>query len=239
MPGLTLAAISILAAAGMLWVIRRTSDQAAIRRAKKLLRAGIYELRMFGDEPELIWRAQRRLLEGSFRFLGLMLRPMLVLVLPLTLLLIGLECLYGRRPLAIGESTIVTVRTKQPLELNARPPSLEAPAGIVIETPPVRVPARREFSWRIRAVAGVSGKLRVRGLDSACERRVESGAGMRFLGMRRPGWLPSDGPFEWMDIRYPPAEVRIFGLAFHWMVWFIGFSWTAAWMMAGWFRVTF
>jgi hypothetical protein len=43
----------------MLWVFRRISRQEAIRKTKSRLWACLFELRLFTDEPALVWRAQR------------------------------------------------------------------------------------------------------------------------------------------------------------------------------------
>jgi hypothetical protein len=58
-PLLSLGLISLLAGVVMLWVFRRVSNQGAIRVAKKRLQAHLYELRLFADEPRLVWRAQK------------------------------------------------------------------------------------------------------------------------------------------------------------------------------------
>jgi len=92
MPALaSLVPISILSGIGMLLVFRRTSDQAAVRLAKSLVTAHLLEFRLFMDEPRLILKAQRDLIVANARFLKLMLRPLLVLALPMALLLAAME----------------------------------------------------------------------------------------------------------------------------------------------------
>src|SRR5687768_14707878 len=96
---LTLAPISLLTGLGMLWVFQRFSNQAGIRRAKNRLGAHLMELRLFVDEPALVWRAQRDLIAANVRYIGLMLQPALILTIPLGLLLVAMEPYYGRMPL--------------------------------------------------------------------------------------------------------------------------------------------
>ena len=53
----TLGFVSILAGAVMLWAFGKFSSQDSIRRVKDRLKANMLEMRLFVDEPVLIWRA--------------------------------------------------------------------------------------------------------------------------------------------------------------------------------------
>ena len=243
-PALSLALIAVLAAIGMLWTVRRFSDQAAIRATRRRLRAHLYELRLFADEPGLIWRAQWQLLRLNLRYLRLMLRPALVLALPMILLLIHLDGFYGRTPLPVGKAAILTVQMKKALNR----PELHVPAGIVVETPAVRVESERQMSWRLRPLREVSGRLRLVLPDAVFEKQIEAGEQRRYLSVRRVSSLGellrhpgeprlSGGGVEWIEVRYPPAGVRLCGVEFHWLVWFLLVSLTAMWVLKERFRV--
>lgn len=65
---LLLAGIVLLCIA-MLWLFRRTSNQAAIRKVKRELHAHLYEMRLFIDEPLLIWKAKWGLIMANVRYL--------------------------------------------------------------------------------------------------------------------------------------------------------------------------
>jgi hypothetical protein len=239
-PALSLALIAVLAALGMLWTVRRYSDQEAIREVKRRLRAHLYELRLFADEPALIWRAQWQLLRFNLRYLRLMLRPALVLALPMALLLIHLDAFYGRTPLAVGKAAVVTIK----LTGSASVPALEAPAGIAVETPGVRLESEREVSWRLRPLREASGRLRFVFPEAAAEKQIEAGEQPRYLSARRVSSLgdsllnPAEPRLsgigvEWIEIRYPPAAVPFCGVQFHWLVWFLVVSLVAAWVLKG------
>ena len=89
----------------MLWVFARVSNQDAIRRTKKRLQAYLLELRLFGDEPALLWKSQKDLLRTNVRYLSLMLGPALILTVPVVILLfssrrgftVWLRCLWANR----------------------------------------------------------------------------------------------------------------------------------------------
>jgi hypothetical protein len=247
---LSLIPIGFLAGVGMLWVFRRMSNQEAIRNTKSRLWACLFELLLFTDEPVLVWRAQRDLLLANARYMALMLVPALVLALPMILLCGQLECFYGLTPLPLGETSIVTVQMKQPFDLKTPPPSLEAPDGIAVETPAVRVVSERQVSWRIRALRGTSGSLRVVLPKETVEKKIEMGQGIRYLSDRRVSsilellWHPAErrlptGPVEWIEVRYPSRTIHWLGLDLHWLVCLLLISMASALVLKRRFRVSF
>jgi hypothetical protein len=249
-PMLSLIPISLLLGALMLWVFRLTSNQTGIRRAKRRLQAHLYEMRLFADEPALIWRAQRGLLAANVRYIGLMLVPALVLTIPMVILFTHLEGFYGIEPLRPGQPAIVTVQLKTPLDPQLPPPSLQAPAGIAVETPAVRILGERQISWRIRPLRAVSGHLRVILPGQTVEKRIHAGPGPRYLSDRRVSaaldllWHPEEkqlpaGPVDWIEVGYPPATVHWLGLDLHWLVWLLLFSMLSALLLKGRFKVSF
>jgi hypothetical protein len=248
-PILTLAGIGFVVGIGMLWVFSRVSDQAKIVRTKKVLYAHLYELRLFGDEPRLIWRAQKGLLLGNLRYLGLMLRPAVILSIPMIFLLVQLEAFYGRELLPLGKPAIVTVQMSGPLDKHTAPPNLEAPAGIDVETLPVRILEQGQISWRIRPRQAISGDLRLVFPNGVYDKTVASGLGTRYLSERRVSSVfdlllyPSEkclpgGLVNWIEVRYPAAEVQFLGFRFHWLVWFLLFSMATALALKGRFGVS-
>jgi hypothetical protein len=155
--GARLAMLSAAAGIGMIWVFGKLSDQTRLRVVKRRVQAHLLEMRIFSDEPAVTWRAQRSLFRANLGYMGLVLRPVLCLALPMTFLLLHLEGFYGRAPLPVGREAVVTIAMRGPA---TTAPELIAPKGIVVETPPVRILDKDEVSWRIRPAAAVSGELR-------------------------------------------------------------------------------
>ncbi|MCD6302289.1 MAG: hypothetical protein J7M15_02050 [Anaerolineae bacterium] len=239
---------SIAAGVALLWVFSKTSNQPAIRATKKRLQARLLELRLYADDPRVVFQAQKYLLLENLRYFLLMLRPALFATLPMVLLLVVLEGFYGHRALMPGEAAIVTVQMRTPLP-DGPAPRLLAPDGVKVETPAVRDLDERQVSWRIRAEQSVNGQLRLLVAGREFRKRVAAGGGFRYLARRRvrlsPEWLlylgeaPLDGDaVEWIEIGYPPGEVSIFGLRMHWLIWFLVISMAAALLLKGKFRVT-
>jgi len=230
----SLTAIAAAAGAAMLWVFRRFSDQAAVALAKRRLWAYLYAFRLFGDEPSLIFRAQKQLLIWNGRYLALMLRPAAVMILPTLLLLTGLDAIYGHRPLAAGESTVVTAQFRSGSDVDGVAASLEG-HGIAVETPPVRIPEERQVCWRVRVTGAGDGSVVLRASGTVIRKTLQSGSGIRFIPERRVSspftWLRypgeslfADSPVSWIGIAYPPARIAVFSFEVHWLVWFLAVS---------------
>jgi len=244
-PMITLIPISILVGIGMLWVFARTSNPAAIKKIKSRLQAHLYEMRLFTDEPVLIWKAQWGLLAANAKYIGLMLVPALVATIPMVLIFAQLECYYGNSPLPIGREAIVTAHLKTP-----ESPSLKAPDGISVETPAVRANGGRVISWRVRALAPAKGDLELTFPSGNVAKSIRAGAGPQYVSDRRVGswtdWilhpgesrLP-DGPVESIEINYPSATVHALGIDMHWLIWLLIISMITALVFKNRFRVTF
>ena len=240
--------VSIVAGTVLLWLFSKVSNQRAIRATKKRLQARLLEMRLYGDDPKVVVRAQRALLGENLRYFALMLRPAMFAMLPMATLLVLMEGFYGQRPIAPGEQSIVTVQLAS-LSSDSAAPEIQTPDGIVVETPPVRDLADNQVSWRIRSDDSASGEIRVRVGKSEAGKRVVTGEGFHYLVSRRGSsafeWLlhPGEGllpnsNIKWIEVAYPPAEISYFGWKTHWLVWFLIFSMVAAFLMKSRFHVT-
>jgi hypothetical protein len=205
-------------------------------------------MRLFTDEPMLIWKAQWGLLTANAKYIGLMLVPALVASIPMILLFAQLECFYGHSPIQVGREAIVTAHMNAPAE--ADPPTLHAPQGIEVETPAVRADGGREISWRIRAVGPAKGDLDVVFLSGSVSKSIRAGVGPQYVSERRVSslldqiWYPgesrlSDTSVDWIEINYPSATVHALGMDLHWLIWLLIISMISALVFKNRFRVSF
>jgi len=247
-PMLTLIPLSVLVGIAMLWVFAHTSNPQAIKKVKARLQAHLYEMRLFTDEPVLIWKAQWGLLTANAKYIGLMLVPALVATIPMILIFAQMECFYGHAPIPVGREAIVTAHMKT-TDL-AEPPRLSAPNGIAVETPGVRADGGREISWRVRATGPVQGDLELAFPSARISKSIRTGAGPQYLSERRvssafdlalyPGERRlDDGPVDWIEIGYASVTVHALGIDMHWLIWLLIFSMISALVFKRHFRVTF
>lgn len=238
---ISLTVLSILTGLAILPVFGRFSNTAGISLAKRKIRAALYEFRLFGDEPRLVFRAQRKLLLWNARYLGLILKPATIVILPIIVLMAMMDMVYGHRALKVGEDTMVTARMADSVDLNTISPKLDG-KNIAVETPSVRIPELHQIVWGVRAIGAGQDKiwLSVSGSDKssdAVDKVVAVGPGLHIVSERRvtslldwllyPGerLMPRGSPFRWIDVQYPDAEVNLFGFGISWIVWFIAVSW--------------
>lgn len=248
-PLVSLLPLSVLVGIGMLWVFGKTSDQKAIARQKKRVQAFLLELRLFGDDPGLLWQSQISLITGNLRYMLLMLKPALYLTAPMVVLLFHLDAVYGISAIPTGQSAVVTVQAAGRLAESAPAPEISAPASFVVETPAARALDSGQFSWRLRAVAPGSETIGFSWQGTAWEKSLTSSDELTYVSHRRtssflgalaaPGETQLDVPgVQWVEIAYPAAEIDFAGLRIHWLAWFFVVSLVAAYLLKGFFGVT-
>ncbi len=238
-PLLGLSVASVLIGMGMLWVVGRTSNQAAIERAKKRMQAHLLEMRVYRDEPAVLVRAQAQLLASNARYLGHMLRPAAVLSLPMIVLFGHFDAVYGRRPLQVGESALISARTS----LSGQELSLTVPAGFEVTADSVTVNASGEVVWRIQATSEGDDEATLHSSGGKIGKRLVASAAAQYVSATRTGtWWErlllapgesgfSAGAVSAVTVDYPSREVGLGGLSTHWVIWFLGISILTAYML--------
>jgi hypothetical protein len=231
----SLALIACLCGMGTMAIYRGTTDLENARRTVKRLVAHLAELRLYANEPALIWRAQLAAVRESARLFVVLAKPSLLTALPMAWLLVQLHSAYGLAPLPLGEPGIVTVHFPRALDLTDQAATLAAPQGIAVEAPPVRVIDRGEMSWRVRPLAAVRGALVLKLRGEQLTKSIESGPNGTWLSPRRsrsaiaflihpqePRLPPGD--VNWIEVSYPEALVRLGDLEMPWPIWFAVFA---------------
>jgi len=228
-PIVGLAIISLATGVAMLLVFKATSDQSALAAVKRQIHAGIFEIRLFSDDPLAILRAQAETLRHSLRYMRLTLVPTLWMLVPLVLAIIQLHHHYGFRGLEPGTAAIVKVSLNA--SISAEPSlAMEAPPGLEVETLPLWIPSMNEVDWRIRPHESGEYELRIRVNDATLTKRVRvSDAIVRRAPVRASAGLldqllyPAeapirDGPVQSISVSYPDADVSLLGWETHWLI---------------------
>lgn len=251
-PWIALAVVSLLTGFLMLFIYRRASNQDGIRRVKNRIKAHLLELRLFKNDLGVSLRAQGSILAANLKYIGYAFKPLLVMIVPVLLILIQLNDWFGSRPLRAGEQALVKVRLAEgysPIETDLR---LDASAGLVVETPPLRIEEDREVDWRIRAESPGVRELILRWADQSAAKKVvvEDGrlARVSTAKVRTNIWreishpgeksLPSDSPVTTFEVRYPERRLGLFGIGVHWLVAYFVLSIMLGFAFKGVFKVT-
>ena len=216
------------------WALGRLSNQEAIRRVRTRISGNVLGLRLFRRDVGVVLGLQRRILRDTLQYMAQLTIPALVVLGPVALVMAQLDLRFAVRPLRPGETALVTVRVRDRAALNGSV-RLEAPAGVAIETPGVRVADRREVTWRVRALdAGVHAlSVSIAG-DEAVTKQLAAGADWGVVPRTRtglgavdqllhPGEAPiaPDRTVEAIEVGYPPLDLELFGWRFGWLTAFL------------------
>jgi hypothetical protein len=232
-PFVGLVLVSLVVSVALLAAFKLTSNQTALKRARRGISAGLLELRLFQDDPALVGRALRDLLLQQARYLRYASVPLLWAAIPLVLLLSHLDSWYARAPLSTGEAAVLLVRLHRDSSA-ARPGlALEAPAGVRVETPAVWSASRREAAWRVRGEQPGSHLLRIRAGDAELTSTLHVGEALANLA---PG--SGAGPVQSVDIGYPARRFDLPGASVSWLPAFFVLTLLFTLLLRPLFRVT-
>ncbi|HEX8985767.1 MAG TPA: hypothetical protein VF767_10055 [Bryobacteraceae bacterium] len=229
---LTLAIFGAAAGLAILWVFKALSNQHALKATRRQLRAHLLAIRLFGDDPAMVLRSQGKLLAWNARYVALLMPSFIVVAIALFFAWDYLDALWGRVPLAPGQSVVVTAR----LRGEPKPLTLIAPAWLRLESPAVRGLADREVSWRVRVREAGAGEIAICAAADCARTWVEARPGMHYLRERT---RPASRAIEWVEVPYPPGDLRLAGVSANWVVWFCIVSTLSALVFRGRLRVTF
>ena len=231
-----LAAISLASGILLVWLFGKASDQDRIRRIRDRIRGNLIGVRLCRHDIGVVLTLQGRIFGDTFRFMGLALVPMLIMIVPVVLIMTQLNLRFAVRPLAAGEPVLVKALVRNAAALD-RPIALDVPDGVTLETPPVRIRSTREIAWRVRVDRPGDHALIVRIGDETLEKRLVGGTGWGRLVQRRTGrgildtlLYPGEPPIaaghsvEAVEITYPPLDLRLLGIGVDWLIAFLALS---------------
>ena len=210
----------------------------AVRRG---IQASLFEMRLLNDDVLAILRAAGRIMRANVTYLRFAMIPAVLVTIPLLLLLIHLQFYYGYDGLAVGANAVVTVRVDRsalPAGGAAAPNiSLDAPAGVRVETPLVWIPSEREAAWRIVTEQPGDYQLVITldGNAASKQIRVSHALGWRSPDRLQDGFLnqllaPAERPIEpaarisSIHVAYPARELSLLGFRTHWVIPFLVMS---------------
>ena len=230
-PAVVLLVHSLLIAVLAVAVYALVSNQRTIKATRNRMIARLLEIRLFGDDPISVLGSFRRVLTATALYIGASLKP-LILLLPIVVLWIGqLSGWFEWRPLAKGESVVVSMKLKEGVSPVAQPASLQVPGEFVVETPAFRSVHSNEVAWRVKAVQSGSGMMQCSSGAATAEKEITASATMKRVSPKRvenrfwdrvlfPGEdaLAKDSPVSEVRVDYPRRSMRFFDYEINWLV---------------------
>lgn len=184
----------------MLIIFKYTSNQQAISRVRDNIKANMLALKLFKDSMAVTFQSQGRLFRGALMLLVHAIRPLLVMIVPVSLILAQLALWYQARPLLPGETAVITMKLSgQPNAPWPEEYSLEPTSAVDVNVGPLRVLSKREICWTIQARQNSNQLLIFQVDQETFEKELAIGSGFMPVSLERPGW-------HWTSILYNPRE---------------------------------
>jgi len=238
-PDRALAVVSLLCGVATMFIFKAASKPAAIRRVRSHIAAHILEMRIYQNDLVLILRGWGAALVSNLNYLRVVAWPVLLIAALVAIVFMQLEARFAQAPLGPGDAAVVTVTCSPGTDVMSV--VARAAPGAVVDPRGVRVPARREVSWRAgidpqQLVGGERPRLLVDVGDASYDfplagspETITDGterSHSALSGLIHPGLpdLPKDSPIERITIEYPPARHSLFGWNTSWLVVFIAWS---------------
>src|ERR1017187_2281243 len=150
--------VSLVVGLLMVVLFGYTSDQKAIGIAKDQLKAHLLAVRLYRDQIPVVMGSYGKILRGTGRYLKLAFKPLLYVIIPITLLMVQLDRYLGLTPIHTNTPFLVSARVNNPETLDSV--SIDLPPEITASAPPVHVAADNEVVWRL--VASQEGSYEVK-----------------------------------------------------------------------------
>jgi len=228
LPAALVILLSIVIGLLMVVLFRYTSDQQAIHIAKDQLKAHLLAVRLYQDQLPVVLSSYGRIVRGTGRYLRLAFMPLLIVIIPLTLLMVQVDRYLGSMPLQVGDTFLLKARATSVDALNDL--ALQLPAGLRTTASAVHVPIDNQVIWRM--VANKEGAYDVgvgtashkvfkhvvvsTGIDRLSPVRWQGQLGQRLLSSAE-GAIPAGSPVQSIEVEYPPRNIHFVGLEWNWI----------------------
>lgn len=218
-------------------IFKYTSNQTAIGKVRDNIKAQMLAMKLFKDSMSVTVKIQGRLFTGALLLMLHSLRPMLVMIIPFTLVLAQMGLWYQARPLMLGEQTVLTIKV-DPSEINNV--KLESLPGAKITAGPVTAIDKNEINYKIEATENGSHEIVFQiGNDTFTKQMVVGEGFVRLNPVRTDGNIgkmllypdekpfSADSPVKSISLNYPDRISKTSGTDW-WIAYFFVMSLIAA-----------
>jgi len=231
-PIIGLLVVSAVTGVIMLFLFGKTSNQKMIAATKDKLKAYIMEMWLFRNSPVVMFRAIGNVVRYNIQYLRHSLRPIVFLIVPVLFIMVQLGIRYAHEPIRPGETVVVTVALADGVRATEADITLEAPDGLTVVSPALRMNATGEIEWKLRAdrcgtrsigivtPAGRIEKTVVAGEDLGTVRfasiKPRAGTWSAFLYPAEPP-IARDSVVRSVEVQYGEKQGLLFGITFNWL----------------------
>src|SRR5450631_1087919 len=136
--------VSLVIGLVMVVLFGYTSDQKAIGIAKDQLKAHLLAVRLYRDQIPVVVGSYGKILRGTGRYLKLAFKPLLYVIIPITLLIVQIDRYLGAVPIPTNAPFLITVHLSDQYVSSLTADALDSvtldlPPEIMMTAPPVHV----------------------------------------------------------------------------------------------------
>jgi hypothetical protein len=214
-----------------------TSDQKAIGIAKDQLKAHLLAVRLYRDQIPVVMGSYGKILRGTGRYLKLAFKPLVYVIIPITLLMVQIDRYLGATPIPPNAPFLLTAHLAGQQSAGQTSGgdalTLDLPPEITMTAPPVHIPAENKIVWRL--AGSTEGKYEVKiaaaGQTASAETktvcvgsdlpristvRLRGQFWERMFSSAEPA-LPENSPIDSISINYPDRNIEIAGYGMNWI----------------------
>jgi len=205
-----------------------TSDQKAIGIAKDQLKAHLLAVRLYRDQIPVVMGSYGKILRGTGRYLKLAFKPLLYVIIPITLLIVQIDRYLGQTPLPVNAPFLFTVQFNGSDGLNDV--TLDLPPEIAMTAPPVHVAAENAIVWRLAGSKEGKYEVKIAAAGQNAAKSVCVGSGLARIStvrLRGQFWrrmfssaepsLPQNRVIDSISINYPDRNIDVAGYGINWI----------------------
>lgn len=230
--------LSILMSFVVLWIYKWISSPRLIRGAKDQIKANILAIRIYKDSGKVIALSFLKSLFYIFKYFGLNLMPIIVIIPILFPAFVQMDIRYGLRPFKVGEEIVIKAAfSENPFDLDVK---LQNSENFKPKMNPVFINAYKdvdrqkpikEANWKMEATQEGITKIKIKVKDKVFEKNLIIGASRRALSNKKmeesnlehfiyPAEKLLDGSNElkYIYIQYPGKNISFAGISTHWLV---------------------
>jgi uncharacterized membrane protein (DUF106 family) len=220
--------VSLVVGLVMVVLFGYTSDQKAIGVAKDQLKAHLLAVRLYRDQIPVVMGSYGKILRGTGRYLKLAFKPLLYVIIPITLLMVQIDRYLGQTPLPANAPFLLTAHLSTSDALNDV--TLDLPPQIAMTAPAVHIPAENEIVWRLTGATAGKYEVKIAAGGQPVTKNIWIGSDLpRISTIRLRGqfWnrmfssaepeLPENSPIDSISVNYPDREINIAGYGMNWI----------------------
>ncbi len=192
--------LSAITGVFLIIIFKYTSNQRAIGQTRDNINANLLAIWLFKDSPLVTLQAQVPIFKKAFLLMFYSIQPILVMIIPVSLLLGQLGLWYQYQPLKPGQHAIVTMQLNGTIDSPWPKAQINPTQAFEVTAGPSRILAERQIYWEIKAVSDGLYNMVFYVDENEFEKQLAIGDGFMRISSNRPGW-------QWANVLLHPLEL--------------------------------